>query len=70
MNAGGGSAATVADDAAAKGIQGGARSSSTADTLAIDSADDALHSNGSVTVNGGSITAASVTTASTPTSTL
>ena len=59
VQAGGGNAATVSDDASKKGIKGGASVVVDGGTLAVDAADDALHSNGSVTVNGGSVTVAS-----------
>ena len=59
LNSGGGSDATLAADASsAKGIKGAVSVVIEGGQIAINSADDAVHSNGTVTINGGSITAA------------
>jgi hypothetical protein len=51
--AGGGSGATLAADASAKGLKAGISLVVDDGTFAIDAADDALHSDGALTVNGG-----------------
>ena len=56
---GGGSQSWTADTSSAKGIIATVGVTVDGGILSIDSADDALHSNGSITVNGGSLTLAS-----------
>ncbi len=59
LTAGGGSGAPIAADASAKGIKATVNIVIDGGALNIDSADDALHSNGTITINGGTITLAS-----------
>ena len=59
LTAGGGSGAQVADGASAKGIKATVNVVIDGGALTIDSADDALHSNGTIVVNGGTVTLAS-----------
>ena len=54
ITAGGGSTASVAADASAKGIKGAVSVIIDGGTFAIDTADDAIHSNVSVVINNGS----------------
>ncbi len=56
LSAGGGSGAQIATDASAKGIKGLVNVLIDNGTFVIDSADDAIHSNGNVTINGGTFT--------------
>lgn len=58
VTAGGGASAQIAEDASAKGLKGTVSVVVDGGTLVVDSADDALHSNGSVTVSGGTLTVA------------
>ncbi len=51
--------AQLTDAASAKGLKAGADVSITGGRLTVDSADDALHSNGSLTLSGGELTLAS-----------
>jgi hypothetical protein len=53
LSSGGGSAGQIAEDASAKGIKAAVGVTIDGGTLTIDSADDAIHSNGSVTINAG-----------------
>lgn len=53
LTAGGGSNARIAADASAKGIKGVVNVNIDGGTVTVDSADDAIHSDGSITVNGG-----------------
>lgn len=59
ISCGGGSTKTVASTASAKGIKAELDTTVAGGTIDIDSADDALHSNGSLSITGGSITIAS-----------
>lgn len=59
VSCGGGSTKTVVSTASAKGIKAVADTTIKGGTISIDSADDALHSNGSLSIAGGSITIAS-----------
>jgi hypothetical protein len=52
---GGGSSRTVSGGLSAKGIKGTVGVTIDAGSFVIDSADDAIHSNGNVTINGGSL---------------
>jgi len=54
LKSGGGSTRVIANSVSAKSIKGLANVIISGGTFEIDSADDALHSNGTVTVNGGS----------------
>lgn len=56
---GGGSQAVIDESASAKGIKGVANVIIDAGTFNIDSADDAVHSNGNIAINGGAFTVAS-----------
>ncbi len=58
VTAGGGASAQIAEDASAKGLKGTVSVVVDGGTLVVDSADDALHSNGSVTVSEGTLTVA------------
>ncbi len=59
VTSGGGSSHTVSGDDSAKGIKSGVQFIIEGGTLDISSADDALHSNESMTINDGTITLAS-----------
>lgn len=59
LASGGGSSAQIADTESAKGIKGLVAVSIDGGTFTIDSADDALHSNGSLVINGGTFSIAS-----------
>ena len=59
LNSGGGSAASLAADASAKGIKAAVNVNIDGGTFTIQAADDAVHSNGTITINGGSFTIAS-----------
>ncbi len=59
LTSGGGSNAFVDDATSAKGIKGQVSVAIDGGTYIIDSADDAIHSNGSITINGGDFTLAS-----------
>ena len=54
LNAGGGSSARTGETTSAKGIKGLVSVNIDGGTFIIDTADDAIHSNGSLVVNGGS----------------
>jgi len=56
---GGGSNGRIAESASAKGIKGAVSVTIAGGTLRIDSADDAIHSNGSIVIDGGSYVLAS-----------
>lgn len=58
LTAGGGSTAMLADDASAKGIKAGTIIEISGGTYTIDTADDAIHTNGSLTISGGDFTLA------------
>ncbi len=58
LTSGGGSSATLAADASAKGIKSDAAITINNGSFRIDSADDAVHANVSLVVNGGSFTIA------------
>ena len=53
LTAGGGSGSRVDETTSAKGIKAGVNAVIEGGTFTIDSADDAIHSNGTLTVNGG-----------------
>ena len=53
LSAGGGSNASIDETASAKGIRGVVSVNINSGTFTIDSADDAIHSNGTLTINGG-----------------
>ncbi len=53
---GGGSTSYISEDTSAKGIKGALNVQIDSGTFTIDSADDAVHSNGSIVVNGGTLT--------------
>ncbi len=59
LRSGGGSGRTVAASASAKGLKGLVEVVVEGGTLQVDSADDAVHSNGSITINGGTCVLAS-----------
>jgi len=59
LKSGGGSSRVITNSVSAKGIKGLASVIISGGTFEIDSADDAIHSNGTVTVNGGSFTISS-----------
>ncbi|WP_241237001.1 carbohydrate-binding domain-containing protein [Georgenia faecalis] len=59
VRSGGGSSATVAEDDSAKGLKAGVAVVVGGGTATVDSADDAVHSNGDVAVTGGELTLAS-----------
>ena len=59
LNAGGGSSARTDETTSAKGIKGLVSVNIDSGTFIIDTADDAIHSNGSLVVNGGSFVIAS-----------
>ncbi|MCU1407052.1 MAG: hypothetical protein JWQ43_3355 [Glaciihabitans sp.] len=59
VTSGGGSDANLADDVSAKGIKGGVYVVLADGSSTINSADDALHTNGAIQVSGGQITLAS-----------
>lgn len=59
LTAGGGSTAQVAETESAKGIKATVTVNIDGGTFTLDTADDALHSNGSLTVNGGAFQIAS-----------
>ncbi len=59
LNTGGGAGKVVAETESAKGIKGDVSGVIDGGTFHINTADDSLHSNGSVTVNNGSFTIAS-----------
>ncbi len=56
LKTGGGSGVAVGANLSAKGIKGGASLTIENGIFAINSADDAVHSNGAITINGGSLT--------------
>lgn len=58
VTTGGGSGASLADDASAKGLKAGTQLTIEGGSFTLDCADDALHSNGSLTVSGGEFTIA------------
>jgi hypothetical protein len=55
----GGSQAQISEDISAKGLKAGVSLTIDNGTFTIDSADDAVHTNGELTINGGSLTLAS-----------
>ncbi len=59
VTAGGGSGATLAADASAKGLKAGAELTIDGGTFNIDAADDALHTNGTLILNAGTFDLAS-----------
>ncbi len=59
VSSGGGSSMSVGDTESAKGIKSGADLTIQGGTINVDSADDALHADGTVTITGGSLTLAS-----------
>ena len=56
---GGGSGASLSDDASAKGLKAGTDLTVTSGTFTLDCADDTIHSNGNVTISGGDFTLSS-----------
>ncbi len=59
LSSGGGSSAQIAETDSAKGIKGPVAVSINGGIFTIDSADDAIHSNGSIVINGGTFSIAS-----------
>jgi hypothetical protein len=59
ITSGGGSSVTPSADVSAKGIKASVDVTITGGTITVDSADDAVHSNGSLAVRGGTLTLAS-----------
>jgi hypothetical protein len=56
VSSGGGSGASISETLSAKGIKGVVNTIIEAGTFAVNSADDAIHSNGRITINGGTFT--------------
>lgn len=56
---GGGSGASLSDDASAKGLKAGTDLTVTSGAFTLDCADDTIHSNGNVTISGGEFTLSS-----------